>query len=1101
MGYTFDQYLEALQIAAAAARYSLDRFDLPWRNTPAAPGTTTDVFDVSGAMPPGAPPRDNAGQTTNGEALFKVSSISSLPPPEHRWHPGHLLFRSIDDTDRALLVLLVGETATSGVQQTALREALERVAEFSPETKPIVIVGPSFSGSAPTLKNAIAAWRQTSDNHTARVVLLGSGATAETVKTTLDEVKTTLDEKECSSTCFKSLAWPRNSTLKRLNEFLWEHGAKSSNWAMLVETGTAYGAIKKNPSDLSRGDDDSNGPGILVPYPLHVGQVWSAYAQAGLLSDDARKTLNSNARSALSLSFDDAGATRSDVPPVFSPLDTASIADLELSTILASLRREEVQFVGILGSDFHDKLFLARQIRRHMPNVQLYTVLSDLTYVHSQWSRDLVGMWVASSYPLASDTQRSPERQSEENKRSEKRVSFPSHAAEAAYNALIAALVETADEPAQQRFLTEQLVDYDVTSEGSGPALWISAVGNGEYWPLERHPVQDPFDRQFLWAPSQKSVRPVGYRASAWPFSSCLLLVCWGVAIAGSILLTISTGASMLGRRVPTLQWLLGPGGTGSYRWLLRAGWFTALLPPYLYALWIAAPGMNWSGVEWSHAGFLQSFPTMLLVILLLPLLALVLPDFAPNPTVLPLVPTPQPVHALTSVIAVPLVSLIVLLLGSSDVFRMSRAIHLGSGLSPLLPSFLLAACGLLVLWTEARRQRLLEFSGKVSAIAQGAETQALMNQVRAWLGEWPGTLWSRVIPWLVGTVAMVLALIVFRWHRIRTIDFGPLPLPQGWRPIAAWDDIFIVVFALLVGILAAMGARFYAVWERLRLLLRALSTTPLLYAFDRLPRQLANAVGLRLSRGPAQLSDLRYSVDQLALLFRGAPLPPRPIQVLADRVSATFARESAKAATSAAPTFAFESETQHLLADTAGALLVDLETVWAADPLRSMPSGEPLGPAVVAKDEKVDALQRHQTRIHDAVDFQVRLAEEFVATEVTRYCGYAFTHLKNLLTGATAGSILLLFAIASYPFQPQQTLLRFVIGGMLTLMGIFLVVLLQTDRNGVLSRAADRTPNKLDFDATFLTQLMTFIGIPLLTLLVTQFPAFDELLQRLRGN
>src|SRR5262249_39422039 len=48
-----------------------------------------------------------------------------------------------------------------------------------------------------------------------------------------------------------------------------------------------------------------------------------------------------------------------------------------------------------------------------------------------------------------------------------------------------------------------------------------------------------------------------------------------------------------------------------------------------------------------------------------------------------------------------------------------------------------------------------------------------------------------------------------------------------------------------------------------------------------------------------------------------------------------------------------------------------------------------------------------------------VRLAENFVATQIVLYVSQFFVHLRNLLLSVTVGTLLLLLAATSYPFQP----------------------------------------------------------------------------------
>src|SRR5262249_51919834 len=120
-------------------------------------------------------------------------------------------------------------------------------------------------------------------------------------------------------------------------------------------------------------------------------------------------------------------------------------------------------------------------------------------------------------------------------------------------------------------------------------------------------------------------------------------------------------------------------------------------------------------------------------------------------------------------------------------------------------------------------------------------------------------------------------------------------------------------------------------------------------------------------------------------------------------------------------------------------------------------------------------------------------VAETFVACEIARLFSYVFAHLRTLLTCATLGGVLLVFAILSYPFQPQQALLELGIASLLLLVGGFAVVVFQAERSPTLSYIGNRTPGKVDFDAAFVSQLATYAGLPLLTVLATQFPALER--------
>src|SRR5690606_5418043 len=108
MSASFDQSVEAFMLAASAAGYTLDRHWLPWPTGAAQDELTAKV--VPGTWNAAAP---------------AVTVTSQMAKARYREQPGALLFRNNEERERALLVLLVGETATTGVHAESLRAALD----------------------------------------------------------------------------------------------------------------------------------------------------------------------------------------------------------------------------------------------------------------------------------------------------------------------------------------------------------------------------------------------------------------------------------------------------------------------------------------------------------------------------------------------------------------------------------------------------------------------------------------------------------------------------------------------------------------------------------------------------------------------------------------------------------------------------------------------------------------------------------------------------------------------------------------------------------------------------------------------------------------
>ena len=118
--------------------------------------------------------------------------------------------------------------------------------------------------------------------------------------------------------------------------------------------------------------------------------------------------------------------------------------------------------------------------------------------------------------------------------------------------------------------------------------------------------------------------------------------------------------------------------------------------------------------------------------------------------------------------------------------------------------------------------------------------------------------------------------------------------------------------------------------------------------------------------------------------------------------------------------------------------------------------------------------------------------AEEFVALRLSAFLRYVTSQLRNLLDCLTSGFLLVLLAILSYPFQPRRTLLAvatilfFVVGAAV------LTVFYQMDRNTILSLLSGTDPGTTS--RNFIRPMISYGALPLLTLLVTQFPELRQL-------
>src|SRR6185312_7535673 len=110
------------------------------------------------------------------------AQLRALSEACRRALPGVLVFRNSDPVrPRVLLVFVVGETPTSGVHSAALLNALRAATLLAPAAsadKPIRIIGPSFSGSAYSLRVALQSFANSEPDsmHSAFSIVSGTAS-------------------------------------------------------------------------------------------------------------------------------------------------------------------------------------------------------------------------------------------------------------------------------------------------------------------------------------------------------------------------------------------------------------------------------------------------------------------------------------------------------------------------------------------------------------------------------------------------------------------------------------------------------------------------------------------------------------------------------------------------------------------------------------------------------------------------------------------------------------------------------------------------------------------------------------------------------------
>lgn len=401
---------------------------------------------------------------------------------------------------------------------------------------------------------------------------------------------------------------------------------------------------------------------------------------------------------------------------------------------------------------------------------------------------------------------------------------------------------------------------------------------------------------------------------------------------------------------------------------------------------------------------------------------------------------------------------------GIEATLSMYRALHLASGVSPLLPLVLLGGGFAIWTWWQLQQARTFDhpdhFESGMRHLAHTRDSAALWRRAyRVIVDARRGLSW--IAPGL-GVTWILLATGISAWfilrRRLPSLEVVADTVSAGDR----WFDA-----ALWLGIVSLIVSTSWAIyrlvhtWSALERFLDIVSGTPLASAFARLPLdvvQLTNVGFLGYRRDDR--NDGRYAAE-LWERAKGDVADGESVtgDALATGLSAALGRVQAL-------TRGSDSVQQSLDALRQGWELARTRP----DPVKDAPL-EPTGVAPV------------QGRA-------LRSLEEYIACEVVLYLEQYLLNLRRLCFFLFASLLILVVVDAQYPFQPHSivSLASILLLGF-TVVSVFFVML-RMSRNVALSRISRTEPGKVTWDTTLILNIVTFGIIPLLALATSEFPA-----------
>jgi hypothetical protein len=355
---------------------------------------------------------------------------------------------------------------------------------------------------------------------------------------------------------------------------------------------------------------------------------------------------------------------------------------------------------------------------------------------------------------------------------------------------------------------------------------------------------------------------------------------------------------------------------------------------------------------------------------------------------------------------------------------------------------------------------------------------------------------------------------------------FARLLRANGTREGLFWDVLFLTWFFLLAILVLLMLLRFIAGWRGLERMLKLMALVPMVRAFDRLPRKTAALFGGYFFARRPRLSHLAIPAHILRQLQheacqREASAPPPLVPVLAgspasDSPSDPHASNSPQGQVvgyaecpSQMPVYEDipEAIARRLSATQPESAFDYMPTPTAAQAPAAHPERAP--DTLYPKDEinkfsreaqtlmgnlerywpwhtVADAFGEHvshsktEKNDHDKTPTMpawVEKAEDFIAIQAIIFLSQYFILLRTTALAMVWVAILLLLAATSYVFQPEQFIMYLLLGLLTVVVGVIVWVLIRVNKNEIVSRITQSTPNRFELTWNFALSLIQFVG------------------------
>ena len=1059
LGLMTDRAIETIQVVATDADFLPFSAYLPW-----------------------PPPSAGGGGSPVPPPLASQSTASD---------PGLLIFRNVHPSGpRFLLMFLIPEVLTTGLDQSAFSIALRTMRVISPEdTKLIPFAGPVFSGSVVSLKELDGGL----DDACIHAV---SGSI-----TNADEDVFKKEKKACTST-LTLMETPDHVAIGQFVAGAAALGYRPEQIAILTEEGTEYGRQDEMKGQMK---------GLwFLHFPREISKLRNAYAaEAGKATENEKAASPplgwSSTRPDVGMQWQDPDTARGGNLETYGGAHTPLSQETVLSSLSITLRAEGIKVLGVLATDPMDEAFLIHSIKKSSPDVRLFLRDPDLLFLRTPDVGSLNGTLLVSNYPLIPQNKFWASNHlnfwtwSPPGVR--RLITFPSSFQEGEYNALLQLMEETCfvapgpEGPARLEDHWPQGGHY--RADPSMQPLWLATLGTAGIFPIDLY----GYDKEKKAALAESDLKELEAKLDLHSLElgppQFFPILCWSSIAGLGVLQVLGLGfpkGLKLDKKVPQYfkrDFDLSD-KTANVTLARMLCHIMAIVTIALTQLILGSSYIFYRGSHLEYS-FLACLVLGVTVMLLYSAGSLILALYeAHKQRREPAVPHESNRIISTrriflgsvigaAVLVVASIFWVAVTVGGSfaNAFLHFRDLNISSGVAPVLP--LVAMLTVLYFGVWAYLRRLSYWDGCYAEMCNlkldAVNRQDFAPDVTAIDTCMLGPLEDR--KWLLGFgLTFLISILALRpWITLDMIEV------RGVQ----WFVLFVFSLALLT--LWLNWFRFLNIWVHLRNILENLEKLPLRAAFQRLPREKP----LPILQGSSAQALLPLLLDRLRALVRADASKEnieldrqfeKRIEALMDQgVVKTEVVEQRKVVggVSRSGLRAFSKPRTELVRDVREEMTHLTETLSS----RLLEQYWSRGSSSSTQDQTANP-----------ADLKFLLAEDIVALPFYAYIRKVIGELRNLLFFIGIALSLLFAAFHTYAFRADQAI-DWWFFGLFAFMGIGIVlVVAQIERNPLLSRLSNTTPGELG--TGFYLQLLKYGAVPILTIFGSQVPWVSNVVLKL---